>query len=96
MNRTFVPYYLFLLVMISISSGLKSQNPAASGAAEDLLVYTDRTMYIAGEKIQFSAFVLNENNIKAGITSRVLYSELIRPDGNRIAGGKYTIENSSA
>ncbi len=61
-------------------------------ASERLQVCTDRTMYISGEKILFSAVILNEKDIPGNEYSRVFYVELITPDGNRISGGKYPLK----
>ena len=84
-----------MLALISITTGLKSQDIPAGYASERLLVCTDRTLYISGEKIFLSAVILNETDFPANEYSRIIYVELITPDGNRIAGGKYPVENSS-
>jgi len=81
--------------MISVTTWLRSQDIPAGTALERLRVFTDRTMYISGEKILFSAFIFNGNDMDTNDYSRVLYCELIAPDGNRINGGKYPVENSS-
>jgi hypothetical protein len=95
MKKPFTAFYLLMLTLISVSTGLKSQDPLSGAAVERLQIYTDRTMFISGEKILFSAIIFNENNILTNEYSRVLYCELITPEGNRITGGKYLIENSS-
>jgi hypothetical protein len=59
---------------------------------ESMKLFTDRTMYIAGEVIQFSAFHLIEKD--SGV--RILYTEMITPEGNKIAGGKYLINHGLA
>jgi hypothetical protein len=95
MKNLFIIYYLLMLALISVSPGLKSQDAPAGSFAERLQVCTDRTMYISGEKILFSAVIIHENDNLAGEFSRILYCELITTEGNRIAGGKYLIESSS-
>lgn len=96
MRNISVAYYLLLLTLVSVSSGVKSQDVRTGIVAERLQVCTDRTMYISGEKILFSALIFNEDDKLAGDCSRILYCELITPGGNRITGGKYPVENSSS
>lgn len=86
-----------------------------SSFQEKIELFTDRTLYIAGEKIQFAAYLFpngsnynisfsnvnniddfndvikNMNKIKL---SNVIYAELITPDGEKIAEGKFLVENS--
>jgi hypothetical protein len=96
MKKPFTAYYVLMLILISVSAGLKSQDAPGHFAVEKLQLCTDRTMYISGEKILFSAVIINENGTLDYNYSRILYCELITPDGNRITGGKYPVENSSA
>jgi hypothetical protein len=93
MRRTVAAYYFLLLTLISVSTGVKSQDARAGILGESLQVCTDRTLYISGEKILFSALILNEDRHAPGY-SRILYGELITPDGDRITGGKFPVENS--
>jgi hypothetical protein len=72
----------------------RSQNISASAGNEILRVCTDRNLYIAGEKIHFTVAVFGSPDFTE--PSRVLYCELITPDGTRITEGKFLIENSSS
>jgi hypothetical protein len=83
--------YLFIPILILLVSGLKAKANFTGTAGESLHVMTDRTLYIAGEKIQFAAFLSCINATKDYEPSRIIYFELITPDGNRITGGKYLI-----
>jgi hypothetical protein len=96
MKKTFVAYYLLFLTLVTVSTGLKSQDALTGIPVERLQVCTDRTMYISGEKILFSALIFKEDDKLSGDYSRILYCELITPGGNRITGGKYPVENSSS
>ena len=58
-------------------------------------LFTDRNLYVTGEMIYFSASI-HCKDIQAENTSRILYCELITPDGIKIAGGKYLIQSSSS
>jgi len=50
-------------------------------------------MYVTGEKIFFSVLVYNVNENLSEKFSRIFYCELITPDGNKIAGGKYLLQS---
>jgi hypothetical protein len=63
---------------------------------ERVVLFSDRNLYIVGEKILFSACLQTEVEANQPENSRVLYCELITPEGNKIAGHKYLIKNSSA
>jgi hypothetical protein len=89
-------YHSLLLILTTFSNLLFSQAISVGKPAFRVMVCTDRTLYITGEKILFSAFLINEDESQAADLSKILYCELITPDGNRVAGGKYHIENSSA
>jgi len=96
MKKPFIAYCLLMSTLISVSTGLKSQDTTVVSAWERVNICIDRTMYISGEKILFSALVINEQVTAGNEFSRILYCELITPEGNLIAGGKYPVMNSSA
>ncbi|MFH1159519.1 MAG: hypothetical protein V1733_01045 [bacterium] len=95
MKRPYAPYYLVLFTLISVCSGLKSQDFVVDAAGERIQVCTDRTMYMSGEKVLFSAVIFNIKDLFAEEFSRTFYCELITPDGKKIAGRKYLLQNSS-
>lgn len=94
MKRNYFPFRLVLVVLILASTKLYSQDLFFSAGGERLQACTDRTMYVAGENISFSAVIINTQDAGAGNISRVYYCELITPDGNRITGGKYLLGES--
>jgi hypothetical protein len=55
---------------------------------EKVGLLTDRTLYIAGEQVQFSATI--SSSLQSD-RSKVLYVELITPNGKRIEGDKFLI-----
>ena len=55
-------------------------------------VFTDRTLYIAGESVRFSMIEPVGNDS----TDRILYAEIITPDGVNISKGKYVINRGKA
>jgi hypothetical protein len=93
MKRTLYTIFLLTIISFYLSSNLGAFINAKSFAKNDVIVlFTDRTLYISGESIQFGAHVSNE----AGDISKILYAELIDPLGNRINSGKYIIEEKKS
>lgn len=70
---------------------LKGQEAKPFAAAERVELFTDRTLYIAGEQIFLSVFLQSGTGANLSDLSRVLYCELITPDGEKIIGNKYFI-----
>ncbi|HOW30056.1 MAG TPA: hypothetical protein PLP88_00685 [Bacteroidales bacterium] len=60
---------------------------------EAVSVVTDRSLYIAGEQIMFSALVINRVDELSYSESTVVYCELITAGGFRVAGLKFPVEN---
>lgn len=60
-------------------------------AKEEVVLFTDRSVYIVGEQVQFLATLFNVNGTNTPLQSQILYCELIAPDGNKITGNKYPI-----
>ncbi len=87
--------YLLLLLHFTGSLMLYGNQPAKGQADEKVVLFSDRTLYIAGEKILFSAFIQNKNKTRAVDTTRVLYCEIISQDGKKISGNKYLINNNT-
>ena len=87
-------FILCLLLFAGLVSEGQGNEPAA--ATENVVLFTDRTLYIAGEQILFSAFLKSENDADTADVSRILYCELITPDGNQLCGNKYPLKGSSS
>jgi hypothetical protein len=90
-------FKIFLLLLSVVDSiMLSGQQSQTIQSGERVVLFCDRTLYIAGEQILFSAFLqTRDESIKTEL-SRVLYCELITPDGSKIVGNKYLFENYSA
>jgi hypothetical protein len=95
MKKELKAYYL-ILILVFLATGLESQDLSTVRVTENLQVCTDRTMYISGEKILFSAGIFIQDGALNDKMSRILYIEIITPDGTRVTGGKYPLEHSSA
>jgi hypothetical protein len=69
----------------------------AKGYRENLVVFTDRTLYAVNEPIQFSALLQSSEHPNQGLGSMVLYVELVNSGGTAVTKAKYPIkENRSA
>jgi len=97
MKKTLFIYTIgMMFILISSPQRSKSQFAVTDPIVENLKVCLDRTIYISGEKILFTAFILNNLGPAGDNFSKVIYCELISPGGNRITGGKYEVDNSIA
>lgn len=89
------PYILiFLLLLFARQSPGNEFFRMQEDNSEKVVLFTDRSLYIAGEKVQFSATLFS--NAFPANESQILYCELIKPDGNVIANNKTLISNSKA
>jgi hypothetical protein len=93
-----IPLQIYCMVFLHFTSLLilYGQQSQSKITGEKVTLFSDRTLYITGEQILFSAFLQSEVETNQAEMSRVLYCELISPDGNKITGNKYLIKNSSA
>ena len=62
---------------------------------EEIIFSTDRNFYVVGENICFSASVLNPVMLESKILSKILYIELIDPNGKQILGNKYWLDEAT-
>ncbi len=60
---------------------------------EKVYLHFDNTGYFMGETIWFKAYVVNPMNNRPNILSRVLYVELLTPEGRVVQSHKFKIEN---
>ncbi len=67
----------------------KSHLPATSG--EQITLHTDRTLYCVNENIYFTANYTRIDQMQPFNWSKVLYTELIRWNGDKIAQAKFAI-----
>lgn len=86
--------YLALAAFLPYSlSGAFSQDTIAPfEKGESITLFTDRSVYIAGETILFTVRLHSGMNDNAQGPDRVYYSELISPAGQQVSGGKFRLE----
>ena len=88
---------MFLVLALSYHlTVLNGRQFQAIQPGERVVLICDRNLYIAGERLFFSAFLQIADGSAKTDQGRVLYCEIISPDGNKITGDKYLIENSFA
>jgi hypothetical protein len=61
---------------------------------EHVSVITDRTIYVTGETVLFTAVLSTSVERPVEEISKALYCELVTPDGERVAAGKYLIDKN--
>ena len=95
--------WIFLLWIIAMAPDLLSQespyDPAfaeeAAGIVEQVVICTDRSLYITGEELRFAGDIVR-TGIPDGVAwSKVLYLELVSPDGRQLERGKYPVRQGS-
>jgi hypothetical protein len=88
---------LFIFVSILIAFIKVSGQPGkVQPIRERVIATTDRSLYVAGENILFSACLLNSEENTSNANHSVLYCELITPAGYRVAGGKFLVEKGKS
>lgn len=60
-------------------------------ACAKVYCFTDRTLFVTGESVQFTALVISEQGGVEQAADQVLYCELITPEGQLIAAGKFPV-----
>lgn len=95
MNRL-ISYIFLVLALSAHLTVLSGRQIPAIQQGEGVVLICDRNLYIAGERLFFSAFLQTADGSAKTDPGRVLYCEIISPDGNKITGNKYLIENSRA
>ena len=68
----------------------------AQDRQEGLLLLTDRGHYISGETIHYRAFYMEPGESGQTSWSKILYVELILPNGTPLAQGKVSIDTAGA
>ncbi len=63
----------------------------AARIREEVSCFTDRSLYVTGEMIRFSAGLKGTGPAARGPWSTVLYAELVGADGTSLARGKYPV-----
>ena len=96
MIRYIRQFLLFMLLVIARPALASYPFHLPAEIEEKVILFTERTLYITGEKVHFSATLLYSNDADTSVQSRILYCELITPDGIIVTNNKFLIQKSSA
>ncbi|MBL6964741.1 MAG: hypothetical protein ISR55_13035 [Bacteroidetes bacterium] len=83
------------MLILWSSAAVKGQQNQPFPPVEKLQLFTDRSLYISGETVQFSVCFLNPDSNQPEI-SHILYAEIISPDARQLIGGKFTLQDQSS
>lgn len=61
---------------------------------EEIICISDRNLYLAGDELWFSAFILMNGKIESNQLSDVLYVELINRENKVLASAKYPVQGN--
>lgn len=89
MEEKLMKTYFLVIGLLLQAFTLFSQSSAESD--QNWAVWTDRTLYISGEKIQFSAVLKQPDKGTEIESDKVLYCELLSVDGAQMVGGKFPV-----
>ena len=95
-----IAIFIFFLLSISLSAqtltdsvALRAMLVGRALPQERVYLHFDNDAYYLGENIWFKAFVTSHNDDRATKHSKVLYVELVAPEGYVVKTQKYKIEN---
>jgi len=99
MNANFRHLIVWVVLFAGgLLSGVQGQSRYNAGLAEtaerypeNLVVFTDRTLFAVNEILRFSAFLPSGEKPYEGLGSSVLYLELVNSSGSAVARGKYPV-----
>ena len=85
--------HIILLLMLGQFLGTVSmaQEYGHTETFEAIDFFTDRSVYISGENICFSAIIMTNNSPGEKVLSKVLYVELITQKSDQILGQKFLV-----
>ncbi len=86
-------FFSFCLMLSLFFLSAKSQRLHTIDLKEKFTVITDRSLYAAGEKIYFAVYETGLSDISGEGLSKVLYADLISPDGQIMKSAKFPILN---
>ncbi|KPL26563.1 MAG: hypothetical protein AMS23_01325 [Bacteroides sp. SM1_62] len=88
--------HIILLFLLGPFPGTVSvaQDDGHSAPLEAIDFFTDRSIYISGENILFSAIIMTQNSPGEKALSKVLYVEMINQKNDQILGQKFLVFNA--
>ncbi len=90
-------FFLFFLGGFAFLPFVNGQESSSAGPGnryfEDMLLYTDRDVYISGERIWFKLLCFGPGGQTENVLSKIAYVEVYDQQFNSIARGKFRITN---
>ena len=86
-------YILLLTILQLITQAIYSQK--INDYNERTFLSTDRNIYVTGDKILFSSYLINSTDTKEEPISKIIYIELISPNGKQVVGKKFLVKKNT-
>src|SRR4030042_5842020 len=96
MKNKLVRIILLVIAICLMNNRFFAQPSGIPLLKAQMALFTDRNLYLTGEDIRFSVFPVSNYICDDNKASRIIYVEIITPDGNKIVGGKYLLENGKS
>jgi len=96
MKKYNLQFLVIVLLLLSVQASANRHFSFENKVNEKVALFIDRSIYIAGEQVQFSATLFKSDATDVSVQSLILYCELITPDGKIITNNKYRLSNSLA
>jgi len=93
--KNVLPHIIFLLMLGPFPGHVSmGQDESYPNPLEVIAFCTDRSLYISGENIRFSATIITDNSPHENMFSNILYVEVIDQKNNQIIGEKFLVSNA--
>lgn len=93
--KNVITHIIFLLMLSQFPGHVSmGQDISHFNHDEEIGFYTDRSLYISGENICFSATIITKNSAREKTFSKVLYVEIINQKNDQIIGEKFLVSNA--
>ena len=81
---------IFSLTLLACATAMQATTPA--NHREAVYLHIDNPAYFLGERLHFAATVVNPEDAKADVESKVLYVDLVAPEGYVVETTKCKID----
>lgn len=92
--RNTVLYFILILFVPATYSEAFSQKSKTDISSEKICLVTDRSLYIAGERLMFTAIFQSMDEADAS-SQRILFAEIMSSDGKSVAGSKFSVHDNT-
>ena len=90
-------FFVFANSLLQAQIPLDSENSGFTKTLkEKVIIYTDRDLYLSGEQIWFTAYIIVNNTFKEFELSKIVYVELFDVAKKKVFKGKFEIKKNCA